>query len=127
MSLRDIASVLAELRKSNPNAFRRAHFLNELRKSLKILRGNRSQSEIAERMKRDQSEISRLENSVTNYTRIGSLLDYIEACDGNVAITLFDSAGTIVSAFDIKASEKMADRGTINEVAGSLRRYQMEA
>ena len=99
MGATPIETLLLQMEKEDPRGFRRALFLNELRKSLKRLRGKIPQEVVAERTKRDQSEISRVENGLTSHTRIGTLLDYIDACGGNLAVIMRDQNGEVVSEF----------------------------
>jgi transcriptional regulator with XRE-family HTH domain len=104
--MKDGNAVLERLFKEDPAAYRRAHFLDALRVGLRNLRGEASQKSIAERMETDQSEVSRLENSISNYTRIGTLLDYLEACGATVEITVHDAAGKCRLEVNTASSDK---------------------
>ena len=72
-------------------------WFDDLRGRLRRLRKaqNLSQAELAGRLRRPQSEISRLENSLGPGSRLGNVRDYVRACgeDFNVVFGLSDLAG----------------------------------
>jgi hypothetical protein len=98
MAMKDAASVFAELKKADPSAFARGELLESLRKALRSLRGEKSQAQVAKRMRRDQSEVSRVENGVTNFTRLGTILDYIIAVEGNFLFIISDANNHVVAS-----------------------------
>lgn len=73
------------------------HWFDDLRGRLRRLRKaqNLSQAELAGRLHRPQSEISRLENSLGPGSRLGNVRDYVRACgeDFNVVFGPSDLAG----------------------------------
>ncbi len=79
-------------------AFRRSEWLSQIRGALRRLRKARGfdQKAVAELLGRNQSEVSRLESGLGSHTTIGRIKDFVDVCDGRMAMKVWDCEGNLV-------------------------------
>jgi transcriptional regulator with XRE-family HTH domain len=81
---------------------REEEWFESLRRQLRALRKERglSQTVVAERLERPQSEVSRLENSLGPGSRIGAIRDYVKACDAQSELKVSVSKAAEEASFE---------------------------